>query len=193
VNSPQGAFGPPQPPYGHVPQQQNYPAYPAYPAMGPGAGYAPHRPPYAGWPQRAGAFLLDIALNFGPIWVLTGLAAAVGDRGENSEVVGTILGWAGLLVLLGTVVYQLVSEGQRGQTVGKRVLGIRTVRDRDGQMPGIGLALARRIAEALNCPLLGLGWWWPLWDDKRQTFADKISGVVVVRADAAPPFQGPWQ
>lgn len=191
----QDPFGTPQPPYGSTPPQQFRPAYPPYP-MQSGGGYMPRRPPYAGWPHRAGAFLLDIAITFGPVWVLMGVATALDGRGENAEAVGSILGWAGLLVMLGTLIYQTVCEGQTGQTVGKKLLGIRTVRDRDGRMPGIGLALARRIAEALNFPILGLGWWWPLWDGKRQTFADKLSGVVVVRvvrADVAPAFQGPWQ
>jgi hypothetical protein len=67
--APQGAFGTPQSPYG--PQ----PSYPVYPAPQPGAGHLQQLPPYAGWPRRAGAFLLDIVINFAPMCVLTGVGA----------------------------------------------------------------------------------------------------------------------
>ncbi len=52
----------------------------------------------------------------------------------------------------------------------------------NGQVPGFGLALGRRFCHFLDTPLCGLGYWWPLWDEKNQTFADKVVGTVVVRA-----------
>jgi hypothetical protein len=38
--------------------------------------------------------------------------------------------------------------------------------------------VARQICHGLK---FGIGYLWPLWDGKRQTFADKIVGTVVIR------------
>ncbi len=42
-------------------------------------------------------------------------------------------------------------------------------------------AFVRDLAHVLDSVACHLGWLWPLWDQKRQTFADKIVGTVVVR------------
>ncbi|WP_258052602.1 RDD family protein [Streptomyces sp. Ru73] len=215
--------GPPQSPYGY-PQQQpptQQPAYGypsqqgyGYPPQQPGYGYPPQQPagmpyaqqqpwapdgaqpPYAGWMQRAGAFLLDALINFGPFWVLTGIGAGIEESsGESGEVLANVVSWIGVLAMIAAVVYQLRREGRTGQTVGKKALGIRAVRERDGRMLGFGLALGRRLLQFLNYAIVGLGWWWAIWDIRHQTFADKIASVIVLRADAphAPQPAGPYQ
>ncbi|MGW7515037.1 RDD family protein [Streptomyces sp. NPDC054796] len=198
---------PPQSPYGYPPQQQPYGAngspyaMPPQPGLPYASAFAPPLPPRAGWGQRAGAFLLDVAINFGPMWLLMGIAIGIGESsGESSEVVASILSWLGILAMIVAVVFQLMREGLTGQTVGKGVLGIRAVRERNVRQPlGIGLALGRRLLQCLNYAVFGLGWWWPLWDEKNQTFADKLTSVVVVPVDAVPlpqPGPGPtgtWQ
>lgn len=198
---------PPQTPYGYPPQQQpqqgyGYPpqqqAYgsPYPPPQQAGFSYAPQQPPYAGWLQRAGAFVLDVLINFGPMWLLVGIGSGIeASSGESGEVFANIVAWIGILAMIVAVVFQLRREGRTGQTVGKKVLGIRAVRERDGQMLGVGLALGRRLLQFLNNVVFGLGWWWAIWDAKSQTFADKITSVIVVRADAAPMPQpgGTWQ
>ncbi|MGA4846774.1 RDD family protein [Streptomyces sp. G5(2025)] len=186
----------PQSPYAasHVPPSYPPPQmagspYPPFPA--PVSSYAPQYPPYAGWWQRAGAFLLDCLINFGPLWLLIGVADAV-DRpqsGDSGETAAFILGWVAFAVMLVVCVVQLIREGRTGQTVGKKALGIQVLRVYDGLAPGIGLALARRICQLLNYPAFGLGWLWASWDTKQQTFADKLTSVVVVRADTGPPAQ----
>jgi uncharacterized RDD family membrane protein YckC len=79
------------------------------------------------------------------------------------------------------VVWQLVVQGQTGQTIGKRVLNIRLVAETTGQPVGPGLSIGRallHVADSLPCYL---GYLWPLWDVKKQTFADKIVHTVVLR------------
>ncbi|OON80942.1 RDD family protein [Streptomyces tsukubensis] len=161
-----------------------------------GAPYPPaHSPytlrhhPYAGWLRRAGALLMDVLINFGPLWLLTGIGSEVDDRspGDSGEIPSAILSWVGCTAMIAALVVQLIREGRTGQTVGKSVLGIRAVRDSDGLMPGVGLALLRRLCQYLNFVVFGLGWWWALWDKKKQTFADKIANVVVVIAVHAGP------
>ncbi|UNZ15737.1 RDD family protein [Streptomyces sp. 891-h] len=149
--------------------------------------YAPPHPSYASWLRRASAFLLDIALNSAPLFLLMIFENAVWEPiGENGETIANALACTGLLVTSAVVLYQLIREGRTGQTVGKELLGIRALRDHGGQMLGVGLALGRRLLQFLNYPVFGLGWWWALGDAKNQTFADKLTSVVVVRANAAP-------
>ncbi|MEV0598643.1 RDD family protein [Streptomyces sp. NPDC050315] len=179
--------GPPQQQaYGYPPRQQAY-GSPYPPPQQAGFPYAPQQPPYAGWGQRAGAFVLDVLINFGPMWLLVGIGGGIeAGSGESGEVFANIVAWIGILAMIVAVVFQLRREGRTGQTVGKKVLGIRAVRERDGRPLGVGPALGRRLLQFLNNVVFGLGWWWALWDAKSQTFADKMTSVIVLRADAAP-------
>ena len=62
------------------------------------------------------------------------------------------------------------------------MLKIRLVRLDGVNPPGVGLSIGRaflHIVDALPCYL---GYLWPLWDQKRQTFTDKILNTVVVTA-----------
>ena len=46
---------------------------------------------------------------------------------------------------------------------------------------GPGRSFLRQVAHILDALPCYLGYLWPLWDSKRQTFADKIMTTVVVR------------
>jgi uncharacterized RDD family membrane protein YckC len=72
-------------------------------------------------------------------------------------------------------------QARTGQSWGKKVVGLRLARDETGENVGVWRALLRDLAHWLDCWLLGLGFWFPLWDAKRQTFADKIAKTVSVR------------
>lgn len=87
----------------------------------------------------------------------------------------------GGLALVALAIWQLIREGRTGQTVGKQALGIRLVRESDGQPLGVGMAFVRRLAHFLDSLACYLGWLWPAWDAKRQTFADKVCGSIVIR------------
>ncbi|WP_447034669.1 RDD family protein [Streptomyces sp. DSM 118878] len=170
--------GAPQGPYGHpaaqpipgVPQQYphaQYPQYPQYPHP-----QNPEYTPYAGWGQRAGAFLLDCLINFGPLWLLMGIADVIDDR-NSGEGLDLYLGYAAMVYMISACIVQAVREGRTGQSLGKTVLGIRVVRTSDGLAPGGGLAFARRLCQFLNYPAFCLGWLWASWDSKSQTFATR--------------------
>lgn len=95
---------------------------------------------------------------------------------------GTTLFFMLLSSLTGVVaaVWLIRREGITGQTPGKKMLGIRLVREATGQPLGFGAAFLRRLCHALD-GICCVGFLWPLWDDKRQTFADKVTGSVVVK------------
>jgi uncharacterized RDD family membrane protein YckC len=73
-------------------------------------------------------------------------------------------------------------QGTTGQTIGKQVVGIKLIREQDGQPVGPGMAFVRGIAHILDSIPCEIGFLWPLWDAKKQTFADKVCSTVVVSA-----------
>ena len=76
-----------------------------------------------------------------------------------------------------------------GQTVGKRVLGLRVV-SLDGRLPIFRQALARYAGYWLSALPLFLGFLWVLVDDERRGWHDKISHTCVIYSwDAR---RGPW-
>jgi uncharacterized RDD family membrane protein YckC len=87
-----------------------------------------------------------------------------------------LAGVIGLVVSL-MMIHKL---GTTGQTIGKRQAGIKLVSEATGQPIGFGGAFVRQLAHALE---FGIGWLWPLFDDKRQTFADKICNTIVIRVN----------
>jgi uncharacterized RDD family membrane protein YckC len=159
-----------QPGYGYP--QQGQPGY-GYPQQGqPGYGYPQGygaQPPYANWGQRFLGTIVDGLVFLVPYLIL---------RLSGSAVVMIIAG----LILFGLAVWQLIMEGRTGQTLGKKALGIRLLKEATGQPLGVGMALVRRIAHVLDSLACYLGWLWPAWDSKRQTFADKICSSIVIRS-----------
>src|SRR5688572_28051198 len=58
---------------------------------------------------------------------------------------------------------------------------MKLVRERDGQPIGGWPAIGRLFAHIIDSLPCYLGWFWPLWDPKRQTFTDKAMGTVTIR------------
>ena len=168
--APQGVpqqYGYPQ----QAPQQQPYGAYPQAPGA-PGAGM----PELAHWGQRFGAQLLDALIIAGPMYLLGFINLAISDDGEPGA-----LFFIGVVYALGMAVFQLYKEGATGQSIGKKVLGISLHREADGSHLGFGMALVRKISHILDSMACYVGWLWPLWDEKKQTFADKVCNTVVIK------------
>jgi uncharacterized RDD family membrane protein YckC len=91
----------------------------------------------------------------------------------------------GLLLALAAVVWALYNaylQGQTGQSYGKKIVGTRLLREQDGQVIGGGLGIVRYFVHILDALPCYVGFLWPLWDAKRQTFADKIIKTVVITA-----------
>lgn len=98
----------------------------------------------------------------------------------------SVVGVAIALLLYAGVIafslYQLYRQGTTGQTIGKKVVGIRVIRETDGRPTGFGMAFVRNLAHNIDSISLYIGWLWPLWDAKKQTFADKMCGTLVILA-----------
>ena len=69
-----------------------------------------------------------------------------------------------------------------GQTVGKRVMHIRILRA-DGSPLDLGTSAARAAMSILSGLVLGLGFFWALWDPERRTWHDMVADTRAFRAD----------
>lgn len=188
---PQGQPGQPgQPGPQGQPGQQQQPGYgyppPPPPESGPQygggqygvTGQPPGMPPYARWGQRAGAWLIDNIVAVIGIGVVD---AAYYNWGDGPRVTGWILAVIGVVWAL----YNAYLAGTTGQSTGKRLLNIRLARYADGQVVGPAFALLRLFMNVVFwviCFIPGvLNYLWPLWDQKSQTWSDKIATSVVVQ------------
>ncbi|AYV31536.1 RDD family protein [Streptomyces sp. CJ_13] len=167
---------PPQQPYGYP--QQPMPPMPGMPGM-PGMGL----PPLAHWGQRFGAYMLDLLIIVGPMYLvgfINGVATSSSSSSDSSAGL-SILSLITMLYAIGMGFFQLYKEGSTGQTIGKKALGISVLREADGRTLGFGFAFVRKLAHFLDSIACYLGWLWPLWDQKKQTFADKVCSTVVIK------------
>jgi uncharacterized RDD family membrane protein YckC len=91
--------------------------------------------------------------------------------------------WDFIRLIVGVAYYGLLEGGPTGQTLGKRVCGIRVV-DVDSGQPGIGYprGVGRYFARILAAIPLFLGYFWMLWDKKSQCWQDKLARTLVVKA-----------
>ncbi|MFH7594508.1 RDD family protein [Streptomyces racemochromogenes] len=163
------------PPQG-VPPQYGYPQQPPQPqAYGMPGGV----PELAHWGLRVGADLLDTLIILGPMYALgfVDLAAAADPQTAEPGMFFTV----GVVYAIAMGFFQLFKEGSTGQSIGKKVFGISLRREADGRTLGFGMAFVRKLAHILDSLPCHLGWLWPLWDPKKQTFADKVCGTVVIR------------
>jgi uncharacterized RDD family membrane protein YckC len=173
-------YGAPPPPYG-APPPYGGPQYGAPPPQWggqapqfPGSGgyqmppppQGPAGAPLAAWGWRVLGYLIDAVIVAIPAIIL---GVAAGSRGVYD-----------IIAILGGLTIGYLN-GAQGQSPGKRVVGIKVVRESDGQLIGGGMGIVRVIAHFLDTLACLIGWFWPLWDDKRQTFADKIIGTVVIK------------
>lgn len=94
------------------------------------------------------------------------------------SIITIMLGFMQIIVF---VVYPIFFIGSRGQTPGKMAMGIRVVKVNSNHVPGYLGAFFREILGRLLSSFLFLGYLWMLWDDKKQTWHDKLAGTVVVK------------
>ncbi len=102
------------------------------------------------------------------------------DRNELGGLLAISIGFGMLAAVLALVYY--VGMTARGATIGKRVFGLKVVRE-DGTPPGFGRALLRQtLGYWLSGAVFYLGFIWIAFDDHKQGWHDKIAQTYVVRA-----------
>jgi uncharacterized RDD family membrane protein YckC len=194
-----GATPPPPPPaYAPAPPPPPPGASMPPPMAPPAGGYQPYRfqdpvsgAPTAEWWQRAVALIIDW-LIIGIPSIIFFLILASATKTTSTDVFGNsytrvnrgaeFLGYIVILAAYG-LYYVLLNGSERGQTVGKMVMGI-AVKDENGTQPiGYGRA-AGRFGIVFVCNLCFipeiLNYLWPLWDVRRQCWHDKVAHSLVV-------------
>jgi uncharacterized RDD family membrane protein YckC len=132
--------------------------------------------PFASWILRVGGYVLDTLIIGVPAVVIILIGVAIGHG------IGPAIAVLGYLVAIGFGIWNVVfRQGSTGQTIGKQIVGIKLIRELDGQPVGAGMAFLRQIAHFVDSIACYVGWLWPLWDAKKQTFADKLCSTVVVK------------
>lgn len=200
----QPGYGQQQPQYQQQPPaygQQPPPAYPAQPAFPQAAQPAYGAPApygyagaatgaYAGWGSRFAGYIVDGILVGIPVGIMYAIAIAIFASSVQTDQYGNTSGGglgavAILLVFIAALAAQLglcYMEGTTGQTPGKKLTNIRLISEQTGQPIGFGMAVVRKLAHFLDSFACYIGWLWPLFDAKKQTFADKVMHTVVVRS-----------
>ena len=182
--------------YGQGGQQYGQPAYGAQPGYGQQQfGAMAQAPmPYAHWGKRVLAYLLDTLIML-PLIIIAAIAmgTSMSDLETSTDVYGNTTttgspstGALALAMLCYLVVFVfslwnlVFRQGKTGQSLGKKWTGITLLSEQTGQPLGAGMTFVRGLAHFLDSLPCNIGYLWPLWDTKRQTFADKIMNSVVV-------------
>jgi uncharacterized RDD family membrane protein YckC len=121
--------------------------------------------PRAGFWVRMGALFIDLVL------------------------IALLVSWmepTGHLTLVALAGYGALMWKLKGTTVGGIIFNLRVVRT-DARDIEWETAIVRALSCFLSLVPAGLGFFWMLFDNNRQTWHDKIAGTIVVRAPRHPP------
>jgi uncharacterized RDD family membrane protein YckC len=144
--------------------------------------------PLASWGRRLAAYMLDELIATGPwlaallvCWVVATLAGGVEDLSDGAATVMFVVLAATYLVIWPIWIYNFwIRQGRTGRSWAKGWLGLRVVSVQDGQPPGVKRGIVRDLCHTFIDAIAYVGFLWPLWDARRQTFADMIVQTVVV-------------
>ncbi|GAA4957078.1 RDD family protein [Actinoplanes utahensis] len=164
-----------QQPYGQEQYGQKQAGYgqPAYAHQG---SYGQAGTDYASWGARVGAYLIDglVVLPFALLAVVLGMDFTTGE-------INFFYPLFFLVAIVASGYNRWYLAGKTGQSWGRKALGIKLISEQTGQPIGGGSAFVRDLAHFLDQISCYVGYLFPLWDAKKQTFADKIMTTIVVR------------
>lgn len=150
-------------------------------------------PILASWLRRVVAAILDGSILGGATWIVLGPGGSGPSLTPTFDVDATggvdVVTWFTSPWLVGLLVAMLALQGWTGATPGKRVAGVAVVRASDGLPVGFLASALRVVAHLLDAILL-IGYLRPIWNDRKQTFADSIVGTLAVETREPPAH--PW-
>ena len=131
--------------------------------------------------KRVLAIIVDGLVLGVLFWVMSlifGTSSAEG--GMASASLGTL---GTLLYLILAFAYFTLLEGNRGQTLGKMLLGIKVVREDNGEVPGLGAAAIRTVLRLIDVLPFAyiVGYISILITSKNQRLGDMAANTLVVR------------
>jgi uncharacterized RDD family membrane protein YckC len=141
---------------------------------------------YATWGSRLGGYLLDglfFSLLTAPIY-----AAFYGIQFlalTNSEMSLTIIG--AIILIAGTLLafhfYFAVAINQTGNTWGKRIVNVKVINADTKKYPSKGQVWGRYLAYYVSAFILMIGFFMPLWTEKRQALHDLMANTLVIKSN----------
>lgn len=153
---------------------------------------------YAPWLVRVLAWIIDsipvvvlLAIGFGLLLQTRRTDCSSDstgfDVGDFCTTGASTLGQVGLgAAVVGVLAYCAWNNGYRqgvtGSSIGKSIMSVKVVGENTGQPIGFGLSIVRQLAHGVDAIVCYIGFFFPIWDAKRQTFADKIMSTICVRA-----------
>lgn len=133
---------------------------------------------FAGFWIRVAATLVDSLLLTA---IIVPLNLAVYGR-EYLASTGLVAGPADVLISwVFPAIAVILFWRYRSATPGKMLLGLRIADARTREAPATGQLVIRYFGYLVSCLPLMLGFLWPVWDARKQTFHDKLAGTVVLR------------
>ncbi|MEU3740087.1 RDD family protein [Streptomyces sp. NPDC032198] len=134
---------------------------------------------YASWGSRLKARTADSVFSIVSSPVSTLVLTIIAQNASHSIV--RVIGWLGLVGNIVGIFKMAYKVGRTGQTRGRRMAHIRVVDAHTFQPIGFSRSLLRLVAQIIDaCSIIGV--FRPLWNGKRQTYADLISRSIVVVA-----------
>lgn len=135
---------------------------------------------YASFGARFLAALIDgilisvVASVLGSIFGVTNYSSTTTDGSVSFN-------YSNPFTLLGYV-YSVFMIYKYGATVGKMALGLKVQNEETGQNLTIVQAIIREtVGKILSTLVLLIGYFWMLWDPKKQTWHDKLAKSIVVK------------
>jgi uncharacterized RDD family membrane protein YckC len=155
-----------------------------------------HFGPVSSFGRRAGALVIDTLLSLiGVIPMVIGTVMLViaapdvdelgntidGTGNGGQAAVGGLLIALGILLTIGIQIWNRIFRmGRTGQSVGKKMLGLKLINEQTGQPIGAMQSFLRELLGGLINQVVYLSYLWMLWDDNKQTLADKIVHSTVI-------------
>lgn len=141
----------------------------------------------AGFWQRGAAFLIDkIILFFTSVALfLTGmLGLTLGLNSPPCELytrlAASFLIACYIVTTVIDVLYFTYFHGTTGQTIGKKILGIKVVQS-TGRPMTLGIAFLRWVGYIVSGLVFCLGYIWIAFDERKQGWHDKIADTCVIQ------------
>jgi uncharacterized RDD family membrane protein YckC len=175
-------YPPGQPGGGFQPSGHIQPGYNPY-AQGPSGqgGYRfalPGQP--VGYTTRVGASLIDSVLQGFPTGIALIVTISISTNPKYSDSAGLPLTLGFIASAVIWFLNRVVQQGRTGQSLGKKMTGSRVISIQTGELIGFGPNLGREICAYFFNYLCFINLLWPLWDEKQQTWHDKIVNDIVV-------------
>jgi len=141
---------------------------------------------WGGFFRRALAFVID-ALVLAAICAILSVVSFVGYKvglaahgrqlsADNAPGLAVFLTWGWMFLI---TIYFVVFHGMDGQTVGKRLFGLRLIGER-GAPVSYKRAALRWVLGLLLAPLV-VSWLWIIWDREKRAWHDYLARTWVVR------------